>query len=191
MRNSTRPSMTTWPRPTLAIALALGLVSLGVRPAPQGSVQERARLNRVIEALEEGRPAVANQAWRFIDMEHAPFSAERLESILGRDGQGQGRQRRLNLAPLVRIPQEGDEDFKWAVKQVLDLGAFGVVLPHVDTKEEAIRLVRAMRYPPMRNLAAARAARRAGVGAWEGGPFLGRGERQGIPQQGRRLAPQS
>ena len=36
MRNLTRPSMTTWPRPTLAIALALGLVSLGVRPAPQG-----------------------------------------------------------------------------------------------------------------------------------------------------------
>ena len=33
MRNSTRPSMTTWPRLTLAIALALGLVSLEVRPA--------------------------------------------------------------------------------------------------------------------------------------------------------------
>ena len=151
MRNSTRPSMTTWPRPTLAIALALGLVSLGVRPAPQGSVQERARLNRVIEALEEGRPAVANQAWRFIDMEHTPFSAERLELILAEMAKDRDASGRLNLAPLVRIPQEGDEDFKWAVKQVLDLGAFGVVLPHVDTKEEAIRLVRAMRYPPMRD----------------------------------------
>ena len=151
MRNSTRRSMTTWPRPTLAVALALGLVSLGVRPAPQGSVQERTRLNRVIEALEEGRPAVANQAWRFIDMEHTPFSAERLESILAEMAKDRDASGRLNLAPLVRIPQEGDEDFKWAVKQVLDLGAFGVVLPHVDTKEEAIRLVRAMRYPPMRN----------------------------------------
>ena len=152
MRNSTRLSMTTWPRPTLAIALALGLVSLGVRPAaPQGSVQERTRLNRVIEALEEGRPAVANQTWRFIDMEHAPFSAERLESILAEMAKDRDASGRLNLAPLVRIPQEGDEDFKWAVKQVLDLGAFGIVLPHVDTKEEAIRLVRAMRYPPMRD----------------------------------------
>ena len=191
MRNSTRPSMTTWPRPTLAIALALGLVSLGVRPAPQASAQERTRLNRVIEALEEGRPAIANQEWRFIDMEHAPFSAERLESILAEMANDRDASGRLNLAPLVRIPQEGDEDFKWAVKQVLDLGVFGVVLPHVDTKEEAVRLVRAMRYPPMRDSLRARAARRAGVGAWEGGPFLGRGERQGIPQEGRRLAPQS
>ena len=96
---------------------------------------------------------------------------------------------RLNLAPLVRIPQEGDEDFKWAVKQVLDLGAFGVVLLHVDTKEEAIRLVRAMRYPPTRDSTRPEPRGRAGVGAWEGGPFLGRGERQEISQQGRRPAP--
>ena len=84
-------------------------------------------------------------------MEHAPFSAERLESILAEMAKDRNASGRLNLAPLVRIPQEGDEDFKWAVKQVLDLGAFGVVLPHVDTKEEAIRLVRAMRYPPTRD----------------------------------------
>ena len=32
----------------------------------------------------------------------------------------------MNLAPLVRIPQDGDEDFRWAVKQVLDLGGMGV-----------------------------------------------------------------
>ena len=84
-------------------------------------------------------------------MEHAPFSAERLESILAEMAKDRDASGRLNLAPLVRIPQEGDEDFKWAVKQVLDLGAFGVVLLHVDTKEEAIRLVRAMRYPPTRD----------------------------------------
>ena len=48
----------------------------------------------------------------------------------------------------MRIPQDGDEDFRWAVKQVLDLGAFGVILPHVDTREEAVRLVRAMRLSP-------------------------------------------
>ena len=60
---------------------------------------------------------------------------------------------RLSLTPLVRIPQDGDEDFKWAVKQVLDLGGFGIILPHVDTGEEAVRLVRAMRYPPARGSA--------------------------------------
>jgi hypothetical protein len=29
----------------------------------------------------------------------------------------------LRLAPLVLLPQEGNEDFKWAIKQALDLGA--------------------------------------------------------------------
>jgi len=131
--------------------MAVAVTSLGVRPhARQAGAQARPRLNRVIEAVQEGRAAVANQEWRFIDMEHGPFSADRLDSILSemakdRDGRG-----RLKLTPLVRIPQEGDEDFRWAIKQVLDAGAFGVVVPHVDTKEEAMKVVRAMRYPPMR-----------------------------------------
>ena len=36
------------------------------------------RLNKVIEALENGRPAVGDREWRFIDMEHSPFSGVRL-----------------------------------------------------------------------------------------------------------------
>ena len=141
---------TTWCNLTFAIALSIAGLIYGVTlTAQQGGRQPR--INKVIEALENGRPAIANQEWRFIDMEHGPFSAERLGSILAemdgeRDARGQ-----LDLAPLVRIPQEGDEDFKWAVKQVLDIGALGVILPHVDTKDEAMRFVRAMRYPPTRN----------------------------------------
>ena len=60
---------------------------------------------------------------------------------------------RMTLTPMVRIPMDGDEDFKWAIKQVLDLGGFGVIVPHVDTAEEADRLVRAVRYPPARDAA--------------------------------------
>ena len=107
----------------------------------------------MIEALEAGRPAIANQEWRFVDMEHSPFSGQRVQSILAEMGEDRDASGRMNLTPLVRIPQEGDEDFKWAVKQVLDLGAFGIILPHVDAKDEAVRLVEAMRYPPMRNAA--------------------------------------
>lgn len=113
--------------------------------------QEPERLNKIIEALEEDRPAFANQEWRMIDMEHTPFSGERLQSELEnmqRDADG-----RFSSTPIVRIPQDGDEDFKWAVKQVLDQGGFGIVLPHVDTKEEAVRFVKAMRYPPFRDSA--------------------------------------
>ncbi len=34
------------------------------------------------------------------------------------------------------------------VKQALDAGAFGLMVPHVDSAEEARQAVRAMRYPP-------------------------------------------
>ena len=135
----------------LSAAFALGLGALtALRP---GHAQERTRLNKTIEALADGRAAVADREWRFIDMEHSPFSGERLESILAEMAEHRDAAGRLKLTPLVRIPQDGDEDFKWAVKQVLDLGGFGVILPHVDTKEEAVRLVRAMRYAPMRDAA--------------------------------------
>ena len=73
--HSTRPSTTTWPRLTLTVALALGF---GALTAPQpGRAQERTRLNKVIEALENGRPAIGDREWRFIDMEHSPFSGVR------------------------------------------------------------------------------------------------------------------
>ena len=135
-------------------AVAMGLALGGLLPAAVGQAQERTRLNKAIEAIENGEAAIANRHWRFIDMEHAPFSGERLQRILAgmydeRDASG-----RMQLTPFVRIPQDGDEDFKWAVKQVLDLGAMGVLLPHVDTGEEAVRFVRAMRYPPLRDDAA-------------------------------------
>ena len=140
-------------RLALTGALALGFVSLGVLPSPEGRAQEPTRLNKVIEALEAGRPAIANQEWRFVDMEHSPFSGERVQSVLAEMNEDRDPDGRMRLTPLVRIPQEGDEDFKWAIKQVLDLGGFGIILPHVDTKDEAVRFVRAMRYPPRRGSA--------------------------------------
>ena len=145
-------SMTTWLRSTQSVAL--GVVGLVVLSSPQPvRAQQPTRLNKVIEALEAGRPAIANQEWRFVDMEHSPFSGERVQRVLAEMSEDRDADGRLSLTPLVRIPQEGDEDFKWAIKQVLDLGGFGIILPHVDTKDEAVRFVRAMRYPPMRDSA--------------------------------------
>jgi len=119
--------------------------------APSGFAQESPRLNKIIEAIEAGRPAIATQDWRFIDMEHSPFSGERIQRVLTEMGEERDADGRLSLTPMIRIPQEGDEDFKWAIKQVLDLGGFGVIVPHVDEKEEAVRMVQAMRYPPTRD----------------------------------------
>jgi 4-hydroxy-2-oxoheptanedioate aldolase len=134
----------------MAIAAVLGTAVVWSAAQP-GSAPKAGRLNKAIEAVEAGRAAVGGQDWRFIDMEHGPYSMDQLDSILIQMGKDRDASGRLKLAPLVRIPQEGDEEFKWSVKQVLDAGAFGIVLPHVDTGEEAVKLVRTMRYPPTRD----------------------------------------
>ena len=139
-------------RGRMRVLVAAATAAVGLAAASAGA-QDGMRLNKVIEALEAGRPAIADREWRFVDMEHSPFSGERVQRVLAEMNEERDADGRLSLTPLVRIPQDGDEDFKWAVKQVLDLGGFGIILPHVDTGEEAVRLVRAMRYPPARGSA--------------------------------------
>ena len=136
----------------LVLAAAVA-VTAGLAAAP-ADAQDGGRLNKVIEALEAGGAAIANREWRFVDMEHSPFSGERVQRVLAEMSEDRDADGRLSLTPLIRIPQDGDEDFKWAVKQVLDLGGFGIILPHVDRGEEAVRLVQAMRYPPARGSSA-------------------------------------
>lgn len=51
------------------------------------------------------------------------------------------------VAPLVRIPANGGERSQWHAKQALDLGAYGIIWPHVDTVEDARNAVAACRYP--------------------------------------------
>ena len=135
----------------IAGSLVAAVAVAGGFATDDAQAQERTRLNKVIEAIEDGRPAIANQDWRFVDMEHSPFSAQGIVDAFAEADQDRDEQGRMRLTPMVRIPQEGDEDFKWAIKQVLDLGGLGVIVPHVDTGDEAVRLVQAARYPPMQN----------------------------------------
>ena len=135
------------------IVVAAAVAAAGLAAAP-AAAQDGGRLNKVIEALEGGGAAIANREWRFVDMEHSPFSGERVQRVLAEMSEDRDADGRLSLTPLIRIPQDGDEDFKWAIKQVLDLGGFGIILPHVDRGEEAVRLVQAMRYPPARGSSA-------------------------------------
>ena len=55
------------------------------------------------------------------------------------------------VTPLVRIPVNGGEMNQWLAKQVLDIGAYGVVWPRVSTVEEAYNAVAACRYPRPRS----------------------------------------
>ena len=47
------------------------------------------------------------------------------------------------MVPLVRLPQNGRERLQFLIKQALDVGVFGVMLPHIETRGEALAAVQA------------------------------------------------
>ena len=51
------------------------------------------------------------------------------------------------MTPVLRVPSDGSEGF---VEQGLNLGLPNIVVPKIDTAEQALSLVTAMRYPPQR-----------------------------------------
>ena len=81
--------------------------------------------------------AGANFDWLLIDGEHAPFDLQTILNVL----------RALepySVSPIVR-PVVGDTNL---IKQLLDIGAQTLLVPMVDTAEQAEQLVKAVRYPP-------------------------------------------
>ncbi len=75
--------------------------------------------------------------WLFIDMEHNSMSID-MAAQISVAAQSAG------IAPLVRVP--GHEDFH--ASRALDGGAMGIVFPHVDDAETALRVASGCRYPP-------------------------------------------
>ena len=147
---------------------AAALLALVLMPLLTGSLarleaQRRPRLNPLIARLEKGEVALTGRDWLFIDMEHGPYLLDRLQSTLSDLGTRRAPGGALEVAPIVRIPMEGDENVRFAAKQVLDMGALGVVFPHIDTPEQALNAIRAMRYPPQRG---SKYPNPAGVRGW-------------------------
>lgn len=86
-----------------------------------------------------------------IDMEHEPFDTVELRNFLlalhsRREVLAKGNLQ-PNVATLVRIPQDADRPVAWMIKQVLDVGAHGVIVPHVRNARDAEKIVKACRYP--------------------------------------------
>jgi 4-hydroxy-2-oxoheptanedioate aldolase len=52
---------------------------------------------------------------------------------------------------MVRIPPNGSEQNQWLAKQALDLGAYGIVWPHVSTVDQAYNAVASCRYPRLKS----------------------------------------
>ena len=72
--------------------------------------------------------------WLFVDTEHAPLDPLAAQGLL----------QAARCPCLVRVPA-GEEA---AIKKALDIGAAGVVVPQVNSAEDAERIVRYCRYPP-------------------------------------------
>jgi 4-hydroxy-2-oxoheptanedioate aldolase len=128
------------------------------------------RLNGVIGVLAQGLPAFAAFSPTEIDAALA-MSTARYDGVLfeGEHNVWDGRALRdclqylLNrrqihaggtlspaVTPIVRIPPNGGEMNQWFAKQALDLGAYGIVWPHVSTVEQAYNAVSACRYPRLK-----------------------------------------
>ena len=75
--------------------------------------------------------------WFVMDMEHAPLGISEVEGLI-RPMNGS------NTSPLVRVAWNDPV----LIKLALDTGAEGVLIPWVNSKEDAERAVRACRYPP-------------------------------------------
>lgn len=113
------------------------------------------RTNQVKAKLKQGEPALGAWLslpdvssarimarlgfdWLVIDMEHSAHDATLMGAMVGAIADAG------ICAPFVRVPGHGVEWFKWA----LDAGAWGIVVPMVNTRAEAQRVIEYAKYPP-------------------------------------------
>ena len=122
------------------------------------------RLNPAIRALESGKPAfvtfspaevgaaqsigAAGYDAVVFEMEHNPYDIRTLRDcmqyMLDRAQILKSGSLAPAVAPMVRIPPNGGELNQFIAKQVLDIGVYGIVWPHVSTVEEARNAVQAL-----------------------------------------------
>src|SRR6202008_4032637 len=114
-------------------------------------------LNGVIRALDQGKHAFtaftpadpeaalalggAKYDGIIFEMEHNPYETmalrDSLQYMLNRRQIAQSGSLAPAVTPMVRIPPNGAEKAQWQAKQVLDIGAHGIVWPHLSSVEEA------------------------------------------------------
>jgi len=94
------------------------------------------RLSRTVDVAVAA--ASCGYDWLFIDLEHGTTPLDTAVQIaVAALGAG--------ISPLVRVPAQ---QYALATR-ALDGGALGIVMPHVDTAEEARAIVDRLKYPPV------------------------------------------
>ncbi len=73
----------------------------------------------------------------YVDMEHSPIALDEASRICLAASA-------LGLASLVRVPYHDAH----AIVAALEIGATGIIAPHIETAEQAAQIVKAARFPP-------------------------------------------
>ena len=100
-----------------------------------------------------------------LDMEHGPGTFENLQNLI----------RAANVAgvcPVVRVPRGSDI---W-IDQALDVGAGAVMIPQIDTAEQARLAVSAAKFSPVGTRGTCRFVRSAGFGAIPGSEYFSKAQ---------------
>src|SRR5262249_53589027 len=146
--------------------------ALGWPTISQGeSMADIPRLNGVIRARGGGRrgltsfcqadpeTATAMSSAKYdgvvYEMEHNPWDIralrDSLQYMLNRGQIAKSASVAPSVTPMVRIPPNGAEKAQFHAKQALDLGAYGIVWPHISSVDEAYNAVAACRYPRLKS----------------------------------------
>jgi 4-hydroxy-2-oxoheptanedioate aldolase len=123
-------------------ALEAGTIVVSSPPIPNGSIED-AQLY-----------ADSDYDMVVFEMEHHGFDFVNLRLSL----QSMLNRRRIvedglspSVVPFTRLPPAARETSQWIIKQALDLGVYGLVIPQLETPEEAREIVKACRYPARRS----------------------------------------
>src|SRR5947209_8462432 len=82
--------------------------------------------------------AGAGAEFAVIDMEHTGWGTDTVRMLVATT-------RPTSMEPVVRVPT-AEYHF---IARALDLGATGIMVPMVETEEQAIRIVQSAKYPPV------------------------------------------
>jgi 4-hydroxy-2-oxoheptanedioate aldolase len=155
-------------------ALVLGLVLMSASaPMIRAQTQDApaAHVNGAIDKLKRGKSLAGAIVYDFslyaarrfaesdldfiiLDMEHQALDFERMQSFflgltnkaeIARQGHVQQR-----VPPIVRIPTYGRDQNEFLTKQVLDMGAMGIMFPAIESRVQALHAVQLARYPQPR-----------------------------------------
>src|SRR5258708_11155861 len=80
--------------------------------------------------------AISGWDWLFIDLEHAALTVGDAQRLLQAIGE--------RTHTVIRVPDRSET----SIKQALDTGCSGVIVPQVNTADQARDVVRFARYPP-------------------------------------------